>query len=377
MADGVASFFDVRARGMEARAATRAAHRRPSAPPLPRCRHGAQFSLTRPYAAVTQSQVIFDPESSSSAVPLLSGLALECLLNVAATVGRVVDAADAAQAGPGGLARAQLNEATVLVDAVWEPLLEAFGAALLSAHGENVIVRVLGGHEVFTQACGLIGAKQQRDAFLSTLCKFTLQAPQAPAGPAGRHQGGGGGGGGIAAALPRALTMRLESSVGASSAGGGPERDSRGGALGGGGGGSAQANGGASSSDGASKILSSKNLHALRTLFNCASRLASTLGPSWQLVLETLAALEKVLASPRTTVAEGSMSASATNSGGSAEMSVLAVASQQLFGCAADLADGPLTDLLNAIRCGQTKSIFCRPALRARCRRTCGRLLCT
>lgn len=204
-----------------------------------------------------------------------------------------------------------------------QPLLEGYGAALHCAHGEQMIVRLLAGHETFTLACGLIGARQQRDAFLSTLCKFTLQAPQAPQGPKQQPSGGvtlgpftiGSGHGhgsstssGIASALPRAL-MRLESAGGGSGGGSHGVVDSRSiSSSGGGGGGHQQGPSGPvssnSSAEDSSKVLSSKNLQALRTLFNCAIRLAHSLGPSWRLVLETLAALERVLASPRTTVAE-------------------------------------------------------------------------
>ena len=42
-----------------------------------------------------------------------------------------------------------------------------------------------------------------------------------------------------------------------------------------------------------------KNIQALRTLFNVAHRLAATLGTAWEVILETLGALERALDSPR------------------------------------------------------------------------------
>ena len=48
-------------------------------------------------------------------------------------------------------------------------------------------------------------------------------------------------------------------------------------------------------------MLTLKNVHALRTLFNVAHRLHGLLGPSWVLVLDNLNALDRILNSPRTT----------------------------------------------------------------------------
>lgn len=41
--------------------------------------------------------------------------------------------------------------------------------------------------------------------------------------------------------------------------------------------------------------LGVKNVHALRILFNCAFRLADSLGPSWVLIVEVLCTLDRVL----------------------------------------------------------------------------------
>jgi hypothetical protein len=51
----------------------------------------------------------------------------------------------------------------------------------------------------------------------------------------------------------------------------------------------------------AGRVLTPKNVHALRTLFNAAHRLHALLGPSWALVLENLNSLDRILNSPRTT----------------------------------------------------------------------------
>jgi hypothetical protein len=41
--------------------------------------------------------------------------------------------------------------------------------------------------------------------------------------------------------------------------------------------------------------LGVRNVHALRILFNCAFRLADSLGPSWVLVVEVLCTLDRLL----------------------------------------------------------------------------------
>ena len=48
-------------------------------------------------------------------------------------------------------------------------------------------------------------------------------------------------------------------------------------------------------------MLTAKNMHALRTLFNIAHVLHPVLGGSWILVLENLNSLDRILNSPRTT----------------------------------------------------------------------------
>ena len=48
-------------------------------------------------------------------------------------------------------------------------------------------------------------------------------------------------------------------------------------------------------------MLTPKNMHALRTLFNLAHKLHPVLGSSWILVLENLNSLDRILNSPRTT----------------------------------------------------------------------------
>lgn len=63
----------------------------------------------------------------------------------------------------------------------------------------------------------------------------------------------------------------------------------------------------ADNADGAGRVLTPKNMHALRTLFNIAHKLHPVLGSSWILVLENLNSLDRILNSPRTTTQVGSL----------------------------------------------------------------------
>lgn len=90
--------------------------------------------------------------------------------------------------------------------------------------------------------------------------------------------------------------------------------------------------GGGGGGDEGGLLLAPKNVHALRTLFNIAHRLAGTLGKSWGLVLETLSHLERALQSPHTTTAEaGGRGGAMTlpSSGMPSDLSILATAATQ------------------------------------------------
>uniref|UniRef100_A0A803KPK7 Protein MON2 homolog n=1 Tax=Chenopodium quinoa TaxID=63459 RepID=A0A803KPK7_CHEQI len=81
-------------------------------------------------------------------------------------------------------------------------------------------------------------------------------------------------------------------------------------------------------------ILTPKNVQALRTLFNIAHRLHNVLGPSWVLVLETLAALDRTIHSPHATTQEVSTTAtrlSRESSGHYSDFNILSSLNSQLF----------------------------------------------
>ena len=62
-------------------------------------------------------------------------------------------------------------------------------------------------------------------------------------------------------------------------------------------------------------------MQALRTLFNVAHRLGAVLGPSWELVIETLAALDRTIHASHATSQDASGSGARTSRDGSAAAS--------------------------------------------------------
>ncbi|CAJ1976202.1 unnamed protein product [Sphenostylis stenocarpa] len=139
-----------------------------------------------------------------------------------------------------------------MVDSLWLTILDALSLILSRSQGEAIVLEVLKGYQAFTQACGILRAVEPLNSFLASLCKFTINFP----GETERRS-----------ALPSPVSKRSELSF--------DHRDN--------------------------VVLTPKNVQALRTLFNIAHRLHNVLGPSWVLVLETLAALDRAIHSPHAT----------------------------------------------------------------------------
>lgn len=183
-----------------------------------------------------------------------------------------------------------------MVDSVWKTLLEALSLVLAKSSNEATILEILRGYQAFTQACGLLRAVDPRDAFLASLCKFTVAQHTNPEG---------------AVDLGKSLVRRGEDGI----------------------------------------VLTPKNVQALRTLFNISHRLADVLGPAWVLVLETLACLDRTLHAPHATTQE--VSASVPKQGSSAglgDFSILSSLESQLFESTAHMSDAAVRALMGALR---------------------------
>ncbi|KAI3784336.1 hypothetical protein L1987_43434 [Smallanthus sonchifolius] len=92
---------------------------------------------------------------------------------------------------------------------------------------------------------------------------------------------------------------------------------------------------------------------ALRTLFNITHRLYNVLGPSWVLVLETLAALDRAIHSPHATTQEVSAAVSKLTrepSGGYSDFSILSSLNSQLFESSGLMNISAVKSLLSALR---------------------------
>uniref|UniRef100_A0A0D3EUK4 Protein MON2 homolog n=1 Tax=Oryza barthii TaxID=65489 RepID=A0A0D3EUK4_9ORYZ len=159
--------------------------------------------------------------------------------------------------------------------------------ALDVGEGEAIILEILKGYQAFTQACGVLRAIEPLNSFLASLCKFTINNPNE---------------GEKRSIVLSPGSKKVEMLV--------DQRDSI--------------------------ILTPKNVQALRTLFNVAHRLHNVLGPSWVLVLETLAALDRAIHSPHASTQEVSASVSRLSrdtSGQYSDFHILSSLNSQLANC--------------------------------------------
>lgn len=99
-------------------------------------------------------------------------------------------------------------------------------------------------------------------------------------------------------------------------------------------------------------ILSTKNIQALRTLFNVTQQLGEWLKESWALVLQTLGDLDHALSKPRTTTRNAMTMRYATVNGSSnldqakIELEILALSLDQLFRSTSSMSEGSLKQLV-------------------------------
>ncbi|KAJ6434299.1 hypothetical protein OIU84_017911 [Salix udensis] len=190
-----------------------------------------------------------------------------------------------------------------MVDSLWLTILDALSLILSRSQGEAIVLEILKGYQAFTQACGVLHAVEPLNSFLASLCKFTINFPNEAEKRSAVQSSG---------------SKRSEALV--------EPRDSI--------------------------VLTQKNVQALRTLFNVAHRLHNVLGPSWVLVLETLAALDRTIHSPHATTQEVSMPVpklTRESSGQYSDFSILSSLNSQLFESSAMMHISAVKSLLSAL----------------------------
>ncbi|XP_058754253.1 uncharacterized protein LOC131627411 isoform X2 [Vicia villosa] len=258
-----------------------------------------------------------DNDASNSAVLVASEahaitLAVEGLLGVVFTVATLTD--EAIDVGELESPRCDndppvkwTGKTTVLclsmVDSLWLTILDALSLILSRSQGEAIVLEILKGYQAFTQACGILRTVEPLNSFLASLCKFTINFPVETE---------------KRSALPSPVSKRSEIAV--------DQRESI--------------------------VLTPKNVQALRTLFNIAHRLHNVLGPSWVLVLETLAALDRAIHSPHATTQEVSTPVTKFAKELSAQYSdfnILSSLNSQLFESSALMNISAVKSLLSAL----------------------------
>ncbi|KAG2305536.1 hypothetical protein Bca52824_034187 [Brassica carinata] len=262
---------------------------------------------------------ILDNDASSAAVLVASEahaitLAIEGLLGVVFTVATLTD--EAVDFGELESPRFEHHPTSdyytgktshlciSMVDSLWLTILDAFSLILSRSQGEAIVLEVLKGYQAFTQACGVLHAVEPLNSFLASLCKFTIVLPT----DAERKS----------SLVQSPVSKRSELQV--------EQKDVI--------------------------VLTPKNVQALRTLFNIAHRLHNVLGPSWVLVLETLAALDRVIHSPHATTQEVTTAVPKLTREPSrqyADFSILSSLNSQLFESSALMHVSAVKSLLSAL----------------------------
>ncbi|XP_020087242.1 protein MON2 homolog isoform X3 [Ananas comosus] len=259
-----------------------------------------------------------DNDASNAAVLVASEahaitLAVEGLLGVVFTVATLTDeAVDSGELESPKSDADQSAECTgemaliciSMVNSTWLTILDALSLILMRSQGEAIILEILKGYQAFTQACGVLRAVEPLNSFLASLCKFTINIPNE---------------GEKRSPLLSPGSKKPE-----------PLQDQR-----------------------DNIVLTPKNVQALRTLFNVAHRLHNVLGPSWVLVLETLAALDRVIHSPHASTQEVSTSVSRVtreSSGQYSDFHILSSLNSQLFESSAMMHVSAVKSLLTALR---------------------------
>lgn len=259
-----------------------------------------------------------DNDASNAAVLVASEahavtLAIEGLLGVVFTVATLTD--EAVDVGELESPRWETNPpakltgktavlCTTMVDSVWLTILDALSLILTKTQGEAIVLEILKGYQAFTQACGVLRAVEPLNSFLASLCKFTISSSNESDRRSRNLPSPG---------SKRDLVVDQRDVV----------------------------------------VLTLKNVQALRTLFNITHRLYNVLGPSWVLVLETLAALDRAIHSPHATTQEVSPAVSKVTreqSGQYSEFSILSSLNSQLFESSGLMHISAVKSLLSALR---------------------------
>ncbi|GKV07351.1 hypothetical protein SLEP1_g19144 [Rubroshorea leprosula] len=259
-----------------------------------------------------------DNDASNAAVLVASEahaitLAIEGLLGVVFTVATLTD--EAVDAGELESPRCDYDPSSKctgkiaflcisMVDSLWLTILDALSLILARSQGEAIVLEILKGYQAFTQACGVLHAVEPLNSFLASLCKFTISFPNEVEKRSGMSPSPG----------PKRSDILVE------------QRDSI--------------------------VLTPKNVQALRTLFNIAHRLHNVLGPSWVLVLETLAALDRAIHSPHATTQEVSTPVpklTRESSGQYSDFHILSSLNSQLFESSALMHISAVKSLISAL----------------------------
>ncbi|KJE91042.1 hypothetical protein CAOG_02242 [Capsaspora owczarzaki ATCC 30864] len=253
-----------------------------------------------------------------------------------------------------------------LVESTWGAILQSLAQLLQSSRDDDVTQAIMRSYQTYTNLCGALDMKPPRDAFLVSLCKFSLpfnydpriEPPPIHAQASFSHVGVG--------------SLTLSSASGVSPGVGSAMSSTNSGGVGGGGssgGATAPTGGNAGDKDaknapvGNGWVLNSMNIAAIRAVLYIVHCLGDLLGESWSIALETLMHLDSIVGGSETSLAllassnrritdnRLNLSSSATAQSGvsQSELSVLATMLSSLFESSCYLDDSAVRALVNAL----------------------------
>ena len=158
-----------------------------------------------------------------------------------------------------------------LVSGTWRAVLAVFSELLSASFSDSLITCVLKGHHSFTRACGVFELEEPRNEFIRVLCDLSLAKEDEKEYRSGDVNDSN-------YNSPRRATLNTNLGI----------RRTLSGEM-----------------EGDKPVsLSTKNVHIIRYLFLAVNSLSDVLGSAWAQVLETIINIDKILQSPKTTVAD-------------------------------------------------------------------------
>lgn len=203
-------------------------------------------------------------------------LALECLIGIINGIFKLIKSTQ----------EEDKKIASSMCSACWPTLLASLSLLLEKSNDESIITDILKSYQIFIQICGELHQATGRDAFLTSLSKFTLPR--------------------LNAASPPSVSTNLTVTA---------------------------------------TILSQKNMLTIKTFFIIAQTMGNFLDTSWEIVLENIRQLDKVLHAPQKVQIEKNEGSLNSN-----ELNTLSSSLDQLFKSTQQLDNASVAQVISSLQ---------------------------